>query len=102
MLKRHQILLTDWLTEYVNFITKYYDMSFSEAVRLLMCFGALQAISELYPHFKPKASVKKMFKELKKAGSDRLKEDVFHRNISLVYFDARKAIELRTKCKPCK
>ena len=100
MLKRHQILLTDWLGEYARFITKVYDISFSEAVRILMCLGALHAISETEPKFNHTISIKKMFQGFKKMGGKRMiNEDLFHRNISKIYFEARKAIEFRIKNK---
>jgi replication fork clamp-binding protein CrfC len=33
MLKRHQVLLTDWQTEYLKDVAKKNDISFSEAIR---------------------------------------------------------------------
>ena len=37
MLKRHQILLNDWLVEYIKNCSDRYDISFSEVIRLTLC-----------------------------------------------------------------
>jgi hypothetical protein len=54
MLKRFQVLLTDWLAEYAQFVSEEYDVSFSEAVRILMCIGTVYAVREIFPQFKSK------------------------------------------------
>jgi len=99
MLKRCQVLLTDWLSEYAKFISETYDMSFSEAVRVLMCLGAIQAVSELKPQVKPNLHLKKIVKSFKKRGNDKLRVEKFHRSLSFIYHETRKAIEIRLKGK---
>lgn len=95
MLKRYQVLLSDWLGEYTKFISEVYDISFSESVRVLMSLGAIAAISELKPGSKPKVSIKEMLKVLRKAPAGNLKEEIFHRQLSKLYHEARKAVEFR-------
>ena len=95
MLKRYQVLISDWLAEYANFITEVYDCSFSEAVRILMSIGAMAAITELNPKYKPSVSIKKMLEKLKNTPPGKLKEEIYHRQLSELYHEARKATESR-------
>ena len=94
MLKRYQILLSDWLAEYAQFVSQEYDLSFSEAVRIIMCIGSIQAIRELEPKYKCHLSVKQMVDIVKKVNG-KAREEVTHQRISQAYFEARKAIEFR-------
>ena len=95
MLKRYQVLLTDWLAEYAQFVSEEFDISFSEAVRIMMCIGAIQAIRELSPQYKTKMTVKHIVGTIRKEKNSKLREEITHRLISQAYFETRKAIELR-------
>lgn len=95
MLKRYQVLLSDWLAEYAQFISQEYDISFSEAIRIIMCLGAVEAVRELYPRHKSNLPLKHMVKNVKEMAIYKLKEEVIHQKISQGYFEARKAIEFR-------
>ena len=95
MLKRYQVLMTDWLAEYANFITEVYDVSFSEAVRVLMSLGAMAAITKLDPKYKPSVSIKKMLEKMRNTPPGKFKEEIFHHQLSELYHQARKAIEFR-------
>jgi len=94
VLKRFQILLSDWLAEYAQFVSGEYDISFSEAVRIIMCVGAIQAIRELHLKYKSHLSVKQMVESMKKVNG-KAREEIVHQRISQAYFEARKAIEFR-------
>ncbi len=37
MLKRYQVLLPDWLEDYVKLLADKYDLSFSEIIRTIIC-----------------------------------------------------------------
>jgi hypothetical protein len=99
MLKRCQVLLTDWQLEYTKFISEIYDVSFSEAVRVLVSLGAIAAITELKPEYKHEVSLREMISALRKLPSGQAKEEVFHRQLSKLYYEARKATEFRMTCK---
>ena len=66
MLKRYQVLLTEWLAEYAQFVSEEFDVSFSESVRILMCIGAVQAIKELSPRYKTRMTVRNVVAAIKK------------------------------------
>lgn len=95
MLKRYQILLNDWLAEYIRFTGEKFDWSFSETIRLTMCVQILSWASTLYPkQFKPEFTSKELAKKLKKyMASPASLEESFHSEISRIYFEARKAVE---------
>ncbi len=95
MLKRHQVLLTDWQIEHARFLSEKYDMSFSEAVRLLMSLAMIQTARELYPKFEPKTGIKTMVSLMTSAPEEKIRQELVHKYLSEVYFDARKASELR-------
>ena len=95
MLKRYQVLLSDWLGAYAQFISEEYDLSFSESVRVLMCVGALQSIKEVFPKYKAKMTIGQVVRKIRSVEDPSLKEEVTHRLLSEGYFETRKAIEFR-------
>jgi hypothetical protein len=96
MLKRYQVLLSDWQEEYVRFLTDKYDLSFSEVIRSMIVLDAILATQYLYPEYKPAKPVKEIVKELKKFAEGGKQEDLY-RLLSTAYFEARKAMEYRLK-----
>ncbi|MFC1576354.1 hypothetical protein ACFL3J_01640 [Candidatus Omnitrophota bacterium] len=96
MLKRHQFLIEDWQEDYLKFISKTYDISYSEALRILFCIAAMQCVKEIHPQYKPTSlTIKKVVQAGIKIKQGKIREEDFHGLISQVYFDARKAIEYR-------
>lgn len=41
MLKRYQVLLPDWMEEYIKYLVDKYDLSFSEVIRGEICIAIL-------------------------------------------------------------
>jgi sulfur relay (sulfurtransferase) DsrC/TusE family protein len=95
VVKRHQVLLEDWQVDYLRFIAKNYDISFSEAIRSLLSLASIQIIKEWYPKYKYNVSFKQIIQGAKKMQAGRIKKSEFHKIISQIYFEARKAIEFR-------
>ena len=52
MLKRYQVLLPDWLEDYVKLLVDKYDLGFSEVIRTMMCNWILATVPNLYPSLK--------------------------------------------------
>ncbi len=94
MLKRYQVLLTDWLGDYVKFLSEKYDLSFSEIIRLIVCSFTCCITTKLYPKFKCDINEKTILDEFKKINKKDGVEDA-HKLISKIYFEARKATEFR-------
>ena len=93
MLKRHQVLLTDWLADYIKFLAEMYDASFSEVIRLSLCMEYAHTISLRYPGYKTKLNHKKTIGELNELIRTERFSEQNHKIISQTYFEARKAIE---------
>jgi hypothetical protein len=95
MLSRQQVLLEDWLVEYLKLIAEKYDLSFSEVIRIGLCAQFTEMINLLYPDIKSKIDKRWFLKLLQKAQGDKESREELHKLISKIYFEARKAIETR-------
>lgn len=93
---RYQVLCEDWLAEYINDLTKRYDLSVSSVIRSHFCLAVVGIISLMYPEYKPDLSFdKEVAAVINKASKVELDEADLHRLLSKVIFEARKAIEFR-------
>lgn len=94
MLQRHQVLMSDWLIEYWQFIAEKFDFSLSEMLRLALCQHILDVIPIAFPRYKSGLD-KAMFKKIvqKRKIDENLSAEDLHRFISQLYFEARKATE---------
>ncbi len=96
MLKRYQVLLPDWLEDYLKLGVKQYRLSFSEIIRLEICFSVLAMIEELHPEYKPNLSMKDILSKAKSSNKSNVKKEDINRFASRIYFETRKAIEFRS------
>jgi hypothetical protein len=98
MLKRYQIILNDWMGDHYKLVSQKYDVSFSEMVRMALCVDIMNATRIAFPKYKFKIDEKILTKTIKKkdiVGTIGVEE--FHKLLSKIYFEARKATELWTK-----
>jgi len=93
MLKRYQVVFNTWLADHLKGISKKYDISFSEALRLVACVQVPKLISAAYPKYKPVDLEKDFVKMIKKYSRAKGGRSDLHRLFSDVYFEARKAVE---------
>lgn len=94
MLKRYQIILNDWMEDHYKNVAKKYDVSFSEMIRMALCVDIITATQKIFPKYKVDIDLKQLKKMMKKqelVGSLQLEE--FHRFLSKLYFESRKASE---------
>jgi len=94
MLKRYQVLLNGWLADHLKEVAEKYDLSFSEIIRVSLCMIAGENISQKYPQHKfpdLRAKMKTFIKQRDKKGT--VDPEEFHRFLSKLYFETRKAIE---------
>jgi len=95
MLKRCQVLLTDWQEEYIRNGAQRYDQSFSEVLRIFLSEGFLHLIPLLHPEYKPGIAGRQLAEMTRKAGNPNTSIEERHKLISKLYFEARKAVEYR-------
>ena len=93
MLKRYQVLLPDWLENYIVQIAELFDLSFSEIIRLELCFSILSSTKSFYPKYKMGITPKEILESAH--GQKEVKEEEKHQFMSKIYFETRKAVEYR-------
>ena len=104
MLLRQQVLIEDWLVEYLKFLSEKYDLSYSEVIRLGLCAQFDEMVTLTYPNIKSKIDKRKFLQLLHKSENNKETREELIKMISFVYFEARKTIETRMakekkKCK---
>ena len=95
MLKRYQVLLPDWLEDYIKILVEKYDLSFSEVIRVEICIAIINTISKLYPDYKFGITHEQILDMIKKNVQENMEREEEHRILSKIYFETRKAIEYR-------
>ena len=95
MQKRYQLLIPDWLEDYLKYIVDKHDVSFSEVIRLEVCFSVLSSVTNLYPEYKPGMTPREILEFYKKNARYGMDSVEMHRIMSNIYFEARKAAEYR-------
>ena len=93
MLKRYQVLLNDWLVDYIKSFTERYDLSFSEIIRIMLCLQSGSWITSVYPNYKFKINLEEIEKQLRILNKKKTLEEDEHKLASKIYFEARKAID---------
>ena len=95
MFKRCQVLLTDWQEEHYKDTAKKYDVSFSEMIRLALCLDTLYATKVNFPNFNINIDRHALRKVIKtKKIMSKMDMENFHKLVSKIYFESRKACEL--------
>jgi hypothetical protein len=95
VLKRYQVLLPDWLGDWVEHLVDMYDLSFSEIIRAEICYSILAGTANLYPDHKLGLTVQEISKLSKKNATEEMNRDEMLKTISKMYFETRKAVEFR-------
>jgi hypothetical protein len=95
VLKRYQVLLPDWLEDYVKLLVNKYDLSFSEIIRTMMCNWILTSVPNLYPELKLGVTPKDILELVKGEAQVKMEQEDVHRMLSKIYFESRKAAEYR-------
>ncbi len=95
MLKRYQVLLPDWLEDYVKLLADKYDLSFSEIIRTMMCNWILASVPNLYPELKLEITPEDICEMVKAEAYINMENEDIHRKLSKLYFESRKAADYR-------
>lgn len=96
MLKRYQVMLTDWQEEYIKFLAERHDLNFSEIIRLMLCLETMLVTKLLYPEYKISFPLKEILSKADEIVSQKKRNKEGARLIlSKFYFEARKATEYR-------
>ena len=94
MSNKFQVVLPDWLEDYLKHLVDRYDLNISEVIRLQICFAVMCMTEKLFPDYKMGITPATLA-ELPKAKSEELDREHLLRTLSKIYFEARKAVEYR-------
>ncbi|MBU1862234.1 MAG: hypothetical protein KKH94_01015 [Candidatus Omnitrophica bacterium] len=97
MVKRCQVLITDWQEEYIRYISKKHDYSFTETVRMLLSLGIMYIIPIISSKYKTAMPKKKLLAMIKNVTKDTITRAERDRFLSIVHFEAMKAVEYRLR-----
>jgi hypothetical protein len=94
MVEKFQVLLPEWLADYVHYLADTYDMKISEVIRMQVSAAALFTAMRLYPEFDVDFEVDQLINALAKHSKKHDREQV-ERLVSKLLFETRKAVEYR-------
>ena len=95
MPKKFQVVLPDWLEDYIQHLVERYELNFSEILRLEICISILSLIQKLHPEFEPGVGLEEIAKFIQDYDPKKIERDQFLRFLSKMYFETRKAVEYR-------
>ena len=90
---RYQVLLEKWLADYIEAITKKYDLSTSSIIRAHMCLAIVCLLPRLYPEYKSNSVEEEMVEFAKNVSKQEHEDMEVHHMLSDITYEARKAIE---------
>ncbi|MBD3415245.1 MAG: hypothetical protein GF421_12555 [Candidatus Aminicenantes bacterium] len=97
MSKKFQVVLPDWLANYIEKTADIYSINLSEVIRLQICIEIITAVSKYYPDYEPGMDMEALYKNgIEYSHDDSGREHMF-KMISKIYFEARKAVEYRMR-----
>ncbi|MDH4220961.1 MAG: hypothetical protein OEW23_19560, partial [Candidatus Aminicenantes bacterium] len=82
--KKYQVLLSNWMEDYLKFICERFDLNFSSVIRVYMCLGILFAISNTQLDYKIDLPKDELLKLSKKVSKDELLEEEIHQLLSKI------------------
>ena len=94
MLKRYQVLIDDWMEDYVKLVAEKYSISASATIKVHLGISILYVIPALLPGYKPDLANKQLQELAKEAAKGELEEAEANKMMSKILFEARKAVEL--------
>jgi hypothetical protein len=95
VLKKYQVLIPEWLENYIIHIAEKYDLSVSEVIRAEICYAINSQITYFYPEYKPGISNTELLEAFRSNLGEDFDREEIHKIMSKVCFETRKAVEYR-------
>ncbi|NIM59891.1 MAG: hypothetical protein GTO16_13285 [Candidatus Aminicenantes bacterium] len=95
MLRRYQVLLGDWIEDYIKYVIEKYDISSSSVIRIHMALGIIFIRTIINPEYKLNFGNKEFQESANRASRGELDEAEVHKFMSRILFEARKVVESR-------
>ncbi len=94
MVEKFQVLLPEWLADYVHYLAGKYDMKISEVIRIQVSAAALFMAMRLHPEYEADIEINQIVTGMAEHATQNDKEKV-ERLASKLLFETRKAVEYR-------
>jgi hypothetical protein len=94
MVEKFQVLLPEWLADYVHYLAGKYDMKISEVIRIQVSAAALFMAMRLHPELNVDIEIDQVAKGMAEHANQKDKEKL-ERLVSKLLFETRKAVEYR-------
>jgi hypothetical protein len=95
MLRRKQVMISDWLDDFVQYTAQKYDISYSEVLRLGTAYFLADVLSKADPKYKMKVTSK----EISKVVYDGLEQcgdvEVTRKLIADIYHESKRILQAR-------
>jgi hypothetical protein len=95
MMKRYQVLIPEWMEDYLKVAVERYDFTFSEVIRALLSISMLCITKHIQPEYQPGINIEEILKEITDEPDLYFDNAKLHDLLSKLYFETRKAVEYR-------
>jgi hypothetical protein len=103
MSKKFQVVLPDWMEEYLEALAARYDLTISELLRLELSLAFICFVNHFFPEYEGPTFEDLGIPTAKDVPAlEKLDRERMHKVLSRFYFEARKAIEYHMKNKDLK
>lgn len=96
--KKFQVVLPDWMEEYLEAVASKYDLTISELLRLELSLAFISFVNHYYPEYKGPSFDDLGIPIAKDAPAlEKLDRERMHKVLSRFYFEARKSTDYHMK-----
>jgi len=95
MLRRKQVLVSDWLDDFVNYVSKRYDISYSEVIRVSVAYMLTGILAGADSKYEMTVTWEDLAQVLQKSWENEGDLENTRKVISDVYWDAKKILSDR-------
>ncbi|MCA9400752.1 MAG: hypothetical protein KC713_03935 [Candidatus Omnitrophica bacterium] len=93
MLRRKQVMVSDWLDDFIIEISQHYNLSYSEAVRIMLSFGFAQVVTKISPDYSFSIDAQDIADASKERNNGKINPEIKRKLTADIYFEARNILE---------
>ena len=98
MSKKFQVVLPDWMEEYLEALSARYDLTISEILRLELSLAFICFVNHYYPEYDGPTFEDLSIPTAKEAPTlEKIDRERMHKILSRFYFEARKSTDYHIK-----
>ena len=92
-LRRKQVMISDWLDDYMQELSKIYDVSYSEIVRAMLSYAFGSTVSQVHPEYKFSIDAERMANAAIERNDGKIDIEANRKLLADIYYEARQLIE---------